>query len=172
MRSQPLRQASKPRKASGVAKPAPATNATKGRRLGGKDQRLEFQNFYHGTSRKAAESIRSGGYNNSGDGFLGKGVYVSRAKRVAGYYASSSQDGGAVLRHRVSRRSVRDVKTGSYFLNQDKSKKSSQAHVKKGRVASLKAADDIQKVALMGSAHANRTLVKSTGTIRRPRRRR
>ena len=169
----PKRPAPKAVKPSKAAKASAAPKATsqataKGQRLGGQSKKLEFQNFYHGTSKAAGKSIREGGYNPSSDGFLGKGVYLSRAKKVAGYYGNSSgSDGGTVLRHRVAKQSVSNFKVASFFMNPEQSKKTAQGLVKKGKVASLRAADDIQKVSLIGVANANKTLVKPNSTIRR-----
>lgn len=169
----PKRPAPKAAKPSKAAKASAAPKATsqvtaKGQRLGGQSKKLEFQNFYHGTSKAAGKSIREGGYNPSSDGFLGKGVYLSRAKKVAGYYGNSSgSDGGTVLRHRVAKQSVSNFKVASFFMNPEQSKKTAQGLVKKGKVASLRAADDIQKVSLIGVANANKTLVKPNSTIRR-----
>jgi hypothetical protein len=163
-------KAAKPSKAAKASAAPKATSqvTAKGQRLGGQSKKLEFQNFYHGTSKAAGKSIREGGYNASSDGFLGKGVYLSRAKKVASYYGNSSgSDGGTVLRHRVAKQSVSNFKVASFFMNPEQSKKTAQGLVKKGKVASLRAADDIQKVSLIGVANANKTLVKPNSTIRR-----
>jgi hypothetical protein len=164
----PSKPAAKPAAAS---KPEAATN--KGRRLGGSDKKLEFQRLYHGTSKEAADSIRSGGFRASSDGFLGKGVYFSSDKRVAGYYKSVAEGktgGGTVLSVRVPKNKVSTVNQDSFFVASKEAKAKAQSLARQGRVARLQAPDDVQKVVLATEKAANRGLVRSTSTIRRRRR--
>jgi hypothetical protein len=146
------------------AMPAAAPNAKK---------RLNFQVVYHGTSKTAGDAIKKGGFRESKDGFLGKGVYFSSEKQVGSFYKTMAQNktgGGALLRARVLKSSVKDVKHDSYFAAQAAAKKGAQSHVKKGKTARLLAEDDLQKVMVTSAANANRGLIRGTGTIRRRRR--
>lgn len=156
-----------------AANPKAAQATATGKRLGGADKKLEFQRLHHGTSKAAAESIKKGGFKASEDGFLGKGVYFSSSKKVAGYYKSVAEGktgSGAVLTVRVPKAKVKDVKQDSFFVASKEAKAKAQKVTAKGGVAKLKAGDDIQKVVLTNEGTANRGLVRSTGTIRRSRR--
>ena len=136
-------------------------------------KRLNFQVLHHGTSKEAAAAIRKDGFKASSDGFLGKGVYFSRDKKVAGYYKSVAEGktgGGAVLRSRVLKNKVQDVKQDSFFVASAAAKKSAQGLLKKGKVASLRAPDDLQKVVATTAGTANRGLIREGGKIRRRRR--
>ena len=162
--------------APSTAKPAaasPSSAKSRGQRLGGANQKLEFQRLYHGTSKSAADSIRQGGFKASDDGFLGKGVYFSSSKKVAGYYKSVAEGktgAGSVLAVRVPKAKVSNVKQDSFFVASKAAKTKAQKLTKQGKVAKLQAADDIQKVVLTNERTANRGLVRSSGTIRRRRR--
>lgn len=162
-------------KRSGSApKPAKEKGQQASPKTQGAPKRLKFQVLYHGTSKDAANAIRKGGFKESGDGFLGKGVYFSRDKRVAGYYKSVAEGksgGGAVIKSRVLKDRVTDVKQDSFFVASAKAKKSAQGLLRKGRSASLQAPDDIQKVVATTAKTANRGLIRETGKIRRRRRR-
>ncbi|KAJ8342455.1 hypothetical protein SKAU_G00323830 [Synaphobranchus kaupii] len=48
--------------------------------------------MYHGTTKEAAESIKRYGFECSGDGMLGPGVYVSRDPQKAGRYPLDADD--------------------------------------------------------------------------------
>lgn len=155
-------------------KPLAATTAN-GKRLGGSNQKLEFQRLYHGTSKGAADSIRNSGFKKSEDGFLGKGVYFSSDKKVAGYYKSVAEGktgSGAVLAVRVPKSKINPVQQDSFFVASKAAKSKAQKLVNRNKVVKLQAPDDIQKVVLANEKTANQGLIRSNGTVRRRRRRR
>lgn len=143
-------------------KPASAPNAPK---------RLKFNLLYHGTTADAAKSIRQGGYRESTDGALGPGVYTSRSKKTAENYAA----GAPVLAHRVPRsRMVKQAEVVDFAKIRDPRKIAAitdkyTATIRAGNAA---VAPNKLKVALLGKDLADRTLVKPSSKIRRPRRRR
>jgi hypothetical protein len=119
-------------------------------------KRLNFTLNYHGTSKWSAGEIRKGGYQPSEVGSYGKGVYATTRKSVAREYAKGTS-GGAVLTHRVYKKSVNTAATP-----------------KEGRKFGSKVVhypgSDL-KVTVLSKKDADRTLVRGTGTVRRRRRR-
>lgn len=151
-----------------------------------KPKRIAFVRVYHGTSKEAAKSIRSGGYKGTLRGLYGPGVYGSTSRKVAREYADWRAAGapdmtqkrgrakvkpnspsGAVLTHRISTKR----------LAREAGKMDSDARrelVSKGRVAGIRIqARHTGKrglFAIMRPDIANRTLIRQSGIISAPRR--
>lgn len=127
--------------------------------------RLEFLRTYHGTSPDAARAIKSGGYKIGVPGFFGSGIYTSTSKSTARNYAKGPLDAnrnrtpGRLVAHRVPKGKVVAAKDSA---------RSATPRVKAGKAARLQA----QGIVLMGKALADRTIDRSTGKVRAPRRRR
>jgi hypothetical protein len=149
-----------------------------------KPKRIAFVRVYHGTSKEAAKSIRSGGYKGTPRGLYGPGVYGSTSRKVAREYADWRAAGapdmtqkrgrakvkpnspsGAVLTHRISTKR----------LAREAGKMDSDARrelVSKGRVAGIQARHTGKRglFAIMRPDIANRTLIRQSGIISAPRR--
>lgn len=132
-------------------------------------KRLKFLVAYHGTSRSGAKTIKATGYKESADGKIGPGVYATRSKGVAKAYTykGHGKEPGAILRHRVAMQSVHRVRL-------DRERKAAQATEFKTLIGSGKAVvtrNEWAKVVLMSKEKADKTLIRSSGTVRRRRRR-
>jgi hypothetical protein len=140
------------------------TTTLRGAASGRAPKRLEFLRTYHGTGTEAARAIKAGGYRESWGGASGPGVYTSKRKSVAQGYAQAMDvigGKGLVIAHRVPKASVVTV--------------SSDAGQRAARAAGRPFFDEDStnlRTVLLNKATADRTMIRSTGTVRRPRRRR
>ena len=141
-----------------------------GRRLGGPDKRIAFQNTYHGTSARDAASIRANGYRPSATGVYGPGVYTGN-KKMAQQYASSAGvragDKGAVLRHRVPKKNQANVPFEKPQQGQRVSPQSGlvQQRLRQGKTTRVDYGKGSQ-VTNLTKGQADKTLVKPNGNIR------
>jgi hypothetical protein len=148
---------------------------------GSAPKRLAFLRVYHGTTRKAAAAIRAGGYKESETGQAGRGVYTSRKRKIADKYAGDNagyrDDGkritrkGAVLTHRVFKGKVAKVSAPKQESSRGEFSRSTRQIQKVVRARMAASLDDKYSVVLMNRKMADRTLVKSQGTVRASRRR-
>lgn len=151
--------------------------------LRGAPQRLEFQRLYHGTSREAARAIRAEGQNISRYGTFGPGVYATTTRADARAYASwrakggkdrfgepfpASKEGPATLAYRVPRRRIRtDAGHGGDLKGYE-----TVDWIAAGNARRTRSIDGRSAVVVMAKGLADRTLDRSTGKVRAPRRRR
>ena len=134
-------------------------------------QRLSFSLAYHGTGAKAAEAIRKGGYRPSDGGVFGAGVYASSSRRIARGYGDQQPDFlpvgrrgrmapfSGVVTHRIPKPRLQETA----------GKRQTRSAVKAGKAAKVKG--DEQGIVLMGKEVADKTMVRSTGKVRKPRQR-
>ena len=155
---------------AGTGTAANLTTTLRGAASSRAPQRLEFLLTYHGTGTEAAKAIKAGGYRPSVNGLMGAGVYTTTKKAMGRNYARSMEDletgygggGGAgrVIAHRLYRPSVVVTSDGRGGAGQPR------RPGRPVRDTSLK----ISPV-LLDKATADRTMIRSTGTVRRSRRR-
>jgi hypothetical protein len=163
-----------PRPARSVGAAAPTKNPARpqpGRRLGGPDKRIAFQNTYHGTSARDAASIRANGYRPSATGVYGNNQVYTGNKKMAQQYAQSAGvragDQGAVLRHRVSKKNQANVPFEKPEARQRVSPQAAlvQERLKAGKTTRIDYGNGSQ-VTPLTKAQADKTLVKPNGNIR------
>jgi hypothetical protein len=160
----------------------PNTTSTVGKPLGGSSKKLAFSRVYHGTSQESARGIRSVGHNISKYGSFGPGVYATSSKTAAREYANwrakggkdrfgesfaASKVGPAILAYRVPRRKIRtDADHGGNLKGYERGD-----WVAGGGARRTKAMDGRSDVVIMAKGLADKSLIKSRGTITRRRRR-
>ena len=164
--------ATQPRSVGAAGRPAPnPARPQPGARLGGPNQKLEFQRTYHGTSARDAKSIRENGYRPSATGVFGNNQVYTGNKDMAKTYAKSAGvragDEGRVLTHRVPKKNQTTV---PFEKPQNRERVSPQAglvqqRLREGKTTRIDYGKGSQ-VTPLTKAQADKTLVKPNGQLR------